>query len=241
MNLNRAIEFFHNRDRHSEHILLKLSAQFTRRSVTAMTNALLSKRGQVFGEQKGNRRYFSADDDQVLRQLKSMTPELSFPEIADRMRGFTARQLRERWFHYLSPDLNTSSWTDEDDRRLMELFRELGPKWGAVGAAMGNRPPPYIKNRFKLLQKRERRETHAAENLRKRIAKRLKRHQVKMANLGLDVSKIQEHHDVQSEDMVGSGVTSICAIPNDAKADRKDSQKDPGHGPIDFSIRNLLV
>jgi hypothetical protein len=114
--------------------------------------------GRVFGVLKGNRRFFSPEDDQILRQLKRASPELSWEQLSKCMPGFTARQLRERWRNYLSPALNTTTWTDADDLRLLDLHNEFGPKWGIIGSFMDNRPAPDIKNRFQLVRNRRDRE-----------------------------------------------------------------------------------
>jgi hypothetical protein len=197
--------------------------------------------GRVFGVQKGNRRFFSSDDDQVLRQLKSVTPELSWTQIADSMPGFRARQLRERWCNYLSPNLNTANWTEEDDRRLMELYTDMGPKWGLIGAAMGNRAPPDIKNRFQLIHSRRQREIKAEQRRRRRAAKRSKVPSVNAPNYGDIEPKKEDNSDVHSGDIIGTGRDPTPVIENSGTAHRNDSEQNQRQGPIDFSIRNLLV
>jgi hypothetical protein len=118
--------------------------------------------GRIFGTLKGHRRFFSTDDDQVLRQLKANLPNLSWPQISERMPGFTPRQLRERWCNYLSPNLRTVSWTPDEDRELVRLHDELGPRWGLIGSCMGNRSAPDIKNRYQCVQHRSERTEAAA-------------------------------------------------------------------------------
>jgi hypothetical protein len=113
-----------------------------------------TKQPGVYGTLKGHRRFFSPEDDQRLRQLKSDPVPRTWSQIADRMPGFTARQLRERWCNYISPTLKTSRWTDEEDRELLRLHGELGPRWGVIGGRLGNRSAPDIKNRFQSLRNR---------------------------------------------------------------------------------------
>jgi hypothetical protein len=67
------------------------------------------------------------------------------------MPGFSPRQLRERLKNYLSPTLNTSSWTDDEDAELLRLHAELGRQWGIIARRMGNRSPPDVKNRFQAI------------------------------------------------------------------------------------------
>jgi hypothetical protein len=112
------------------------------------------RQGRVFGTLRGCRRFFSGDDDDTLRRLKSDASSLSWSQIAELMPGFSARQLRERWCNYLSPTLKTSSWTEDEDRQLLKLYAELGPRWGLIGGRMGNRSAPDTKNRFQTVRNR---------------------------------------------------------------------------------------
>jgi hypothetical protein len=109
--------------------------------------------GHLYGVMKGHKRFFSKEDDRTLRAIKASSPEITWREVSERMRGFTARQLRERWCNYVSPDLNVNAWTPEEDQTLLALHRELGPCWGIIGTRMGNRSAPDIKNRFQALRR----------------------------------------------------------------------------------------
>jgi hypothetical protein len=75
--------------------------------------------------------------------------------IADRMPGKNQRQCRERWINYLAPELNSSSWTSEEDFLLIQKYNELGPKWVQIAAFFPNRTDSMMKNRFNKLQRRE--------------------------------------------------------------------------------------
>jgi hypothetical protein len=108
---------------------------------------------RIYGTMKGHKRFFSAEDDSTLRSIKVACPQISWSEVSERMRGFSARQLRERWCNYLSPSLNVNAWTAEDDQELLRLHAQLGPSWGVIGTRMGNRSAPDIKNRFHLLHR----------------------------------------------------------------------------------------
>jgi hypothetical protein len=108
----------------------------------------------IYGTLKGDRRFFSVEDDQTLRQLKTINPDMTWMQLADQMPGFSPRQLRERWCNYLSPGLKTGSWTPDEDRELIRLQDELGPRWRVIGTYLGNRSAPDIKNRFHCIHQR---------------------------------------------------------------------------------------
>jgi hypothetical protein len=117
---------------------------------------------RIYGTLKGHRRFFSSEDDKILRSLKESEPLITWAEISERMPGFTPRQLRERWCHYLSPSLNMAEWTPEEDDQLLALHTELGSQWGTIGVRMGNRSAPDVKNRFQSLRHRRERSRRSA-------------------------------------------------------------------------------
>jgi hypothetical protein len=72
--------------------------------------------------------------------------------------GFTARQCRERWKNYLDPRLKHTSWTEEDDRRLMQEFDRLGAKWIPLARMFPGRSGNSVRNRVFLLSRKKERE-----------------------------------------------------------------------------------
>jgi hypothetical protein len=48
-----------------------------------------------------------------------------------------------------------TEWTDAEDQELMEWHRQMGTQWGKIGAKMGNRSAPDVKNHCKcVIEKR---------------------------------------------------------------------------------------
>jgi hypothetical protein len=67
-----------------------------------------------------------------------------------------ARQCRERWRNYLSPELRTDEWTPEEDLLLEELFSQVGPKWNTIGQHFTSRSDMSLRNRHQVLVRRAR-------------------------------------------------------------------------------------
>jgi hypothetical protein len=63
----------------------------------------------------------------------------------------SARQCRERFRNYLSPNLRNSQWTEEEDRLLAEKVIELGAKWAMIVAFFPSRSEINLKNRWTQL------------------------------------------------------------------------------------------
>ena len=41
----------------------------------------------------------------------------------------TGKQIRERYINKLDPRINKEEWTEEEDKKLLELYCTLGSKW----------------------------------------------------------------------------------------------------------------
>jgi hypothetical protein len=105
-----------------------------------------------------NRRMFKPDDDDELRHLDYTLGEANRADIAVRMSTpFTARQCRERWRNYLSPELEHDEWTEEDDRKLLRGFEHFGTRWTLIAETFSGRSGNTIRNRYFLLQRRNQR------------------------------------------------------------------------------------
>jgi hypothetical protein len=57
--------------------------------------------------------------------------------------------------NYLSPTLNTSPWTPEEDHLLMQKQSEYGCRWAQIAKFFPNRTDGMVKNRFNRLQRRQ--------------------------------------------------------------------------------------
>jgi hypothetical protein len=64
------------------------------------------------------------------------------------------KQCRERWRNYLDPNIEKGEWSLEEDSTLLEYVLEIGKKWSAISKCMKNRTEHSVKNRFKSLIKR---------------------------------------------------------------------------------------
>lgn len=96
---------------------------------------------------------FSQDEDQKLIELVNQYGENDWGTITLFMKGRNIRQCRERWKHYLSPEVSNAPWTEMEDALLNQKYLEFGPKWKKIAEFFPNRTYINVKNRF-LLKKR---------------------------------------------------------------------------------------
>jgi hypothetical protein len=74
---------------------------------------------------------------------------------------FTPRQCRERWKNYLDPRLQHTSWSPDEDARLLEGYYQLGNKWISLASRFEGRSGAAVRNRcLMLIRKKDRGPSH---------------------------------------------------------------------------------
>jgi hypothetical protein len=104
------------------------------------------------GVQRNRRRNrFTEEEDAQFVQLVVQFPTHSWAELAKMMPGRIPRQIRDRYQHYMSPGLNLSAWTPEEDAQLREKFEVYGPQWSILKSFFANRSAINVKNHWTTL------------------------------------------------------------------------------------------
>ena len=97
---------------------------------------------------------FTLQEDRRLSKLVRLYGERNWEIIADLMRGRSVRQCRERWQHYLSPNVLNLPWTQKEDELLEKKFAEYGSSWKKIAEFFPNRNYIQLRNRYLLKQRR---------------------------------------------------------------------------------------
>jgi hypothetical protein len=71
--------------------------------------------------------------------------------IAMLMENRNERQCKERWENYLSPKVNQSIWSQNEDQMLVQKAKEIGKKWVCISSLFSNRTDIQCKNRWNFL------------------------------------------------------------------------------------------
>jgi hypothetical protein len=100
------------------------------------------------------RSIFTPKEDQMLETAIDQLGTNDWETIAQRIPGRSARQCRERWLTYLSPEVNRTPWTAKEDALLFDVLQTHGPKWGAIVKFFCNRTQNNIKNRWNTVVKK---------------------------------------------------------------------------------------
>ena len=105
-----------------------------------------------------SRRKFSHEEDEKLKSFVDTFGENDWHNIATHMGNRNARQCRERWKHYLSPNVSTGPWTESEDQLLNEKYNEFGPQWSRISKFFPNRTDITVKNRWISLHGKSRKQ-----------------------------------------------------------------------------------
>ncbi|OHT08913.1 hypothetical protein TRFO_22418 [Tritrichomonas foetus] len=99
---------------------------------------------------------FTLDEDSKLKEIVESYyhGSVNWEAVASMMPGRNARQCKERYSNYLSPTVNNSPWTQEEDDLLIAKHTELGAKWVRIASYFSGRSDTSIKNRWMVLQRR---------------------------------------------------------------------------------------
>ena len=96
---------------------------------------------------------FTKEEDQKLKKLVNNYGESAWDEIASLMPGRNPRQCHDRWCSYLSPNINNSPWTEEEDKRIIKLQAEFNGKWVQMSKRFKGRTDIQLRNRWNVLKK----------------------------------------------------------------------------------------
>ena len=83
--------------------------------------------------------------------LNKIYQKKKWSKIANHLLGRTDIQCRERWCNILDPSLEDVEWTNEEDLKLLNLYRKHGNKWSLIAKHYGNRTDNTCWRRWKYL------------------------------------------------------------------------------------------
>lgn len=96
---------------------------------------------------------FSAEEDKLLKELVKAERNKTWKEIAANFPGRTAAQCRDRYNQYLFKEIQHKPWTTQEDMKIVQLYKQYGPRWVKIAEHFPGRNGNNIKNRWNSVLK----------------------------------------------------------------------------------------
>ena len=156
---------------------------------------------------QSGRHMFTKEEDTYLLYLVSVFGTNQWNVIASLIGSRNARQCRERYKHYLSPHINNSPWTSEEDFILLSKYEQLGPRWAKIASFFNGRTDVAVKNRYTALVAKDPKTAQQNKQAMQPILE--KEEEINMQDFGFDEDIFSGFEEYINEDVVQTKSTIV--------------------------------
>jgi len=90
---------------------------------------------------------WTKEEDQKILELVNKYGK-SWSKISKILVSRNGKQIRDRFINILDPSIKKGKFSIDEDLKLLNLYRKLGPKWATISKFFENRTADMVKNRF---------------------------------------------------------------------------------------------
>ena len=91
---------------------------------------------------------WTREEDELILRFVAENGDKDWAKLAMLLRGRTGKQCRERFKNHLDPSVSKLTWSEDEDRKLIELHSKYGNAWTKIATFFEGRTDNCIKNRW---------------------------------------------------------------------------------------------